>query len=87
MSYLKRQTIKDIVIEKYGSINNFVEKNYLRLQTSRTHIYKLLNGEDVNPTVNTLLKLADLLEVSPQEVFNEYSVRHRDKRPESEHND
>lgn len=85
--YTDRKSIKDIVIEKYGSINNFVEKNYLRLQTSRTHIYKLLNGEDVNPTVNTLIKLADLLDISVGEVFNEYSSRHRDKRPESEHND
>jgi transcriptional regulator with XRE-family HTH domain len=85
--YTDRKSIKDIVIEKYGSINNFVEKNYLRLQTSRTHIYKLLNGEDVNPTVETLIKLATLLEIPEWEVFYEYSSRHRNKRPESEHND
>ena len=56
------QTIKDIVIERYGSINNFIDKNYTKLKTSRTHMYKLLNGENVNPTVETLVELAALLE-------------------------
>ena len=81
------QSIKDIVIEKYGSINNFIDKNYTKLKTSRTHMYKLLNGENVNPTVETLVELAALLELPEEVVFREYSIRHRNKRLESQHKD
>lgn len=81
------QTIKDIVVEKYGSINNFVEENYTKLKTSRTHVYKLLNGESANPTVETLVELATLLEIPEEVVFREYSTRHRNKGLESKHDD
>jgi transcriptional regulator with XRE-family HTH domain len=80
-------SIKDIVIERYGSINNFIDKNYTKLKTSRTHMYKLLNGENVNPTVETLVELAGLLELPEEVVFREYSTRHRIKRLESQHED
>lgn len=82
-----QQTIKDIVIERYGSINNFIDKNYTKLKTSRTHMYKLLNGENVNPTVETLVELATLLEIPEEVVFREYSIRHRNKRLEGQHED
>ncbi len=81
------QTIKDIVVEKYGSINNFVEENYTKLKISRTHMYKLLNGENVNPTVETLVELAILLEIPEEVVFREYSTRHRNKGLENKHDD
>lgn len=81
------QTIKQLVIEKYGSINNFIDKNYTKLKTSRTHIYKLINEESVNPTVETLIELATLLELPEEVVFREYSIRHRNKRFESQHED
>ena len=80
-------SIKDIVIEKYGSINNFIDKNYTKLKTSRTHMYKLLNGENVNPTVETLVELATLLDLPEEVVFREYSIRHRNKRLEGQHED
>jgi transcriptional regulator with XRE-family HTH domain len=79
------QTIKDIVIERYGSINNFIDKNYTKLKTSRTHMYKLLNGENVNPTVETLVELAALLELPEEVVFREYSTRHRNQKLESQY--
>ena len=79
--------IKEIVLQKYGSINNFIEQNYHQMKTSRTHMYKLLNGENVNPTVETLVELAALLELPEEVVFREYSIRHRNKRLESQHED
>ena len=79
------QTIKDIVVERYGPINNFIDKNYTQLKTSRTHMYKLLNGENVNPTVETLIELATLLDLPEEVVFREYSIRHRNKRFEGQH--
>lgn len=82
-----QQSIKEIVVKKYGSINNFVEKNYTKLKISRTHMYKLLNGEDVNPTVETLVELATLLDIPEEVVFREYSTRHRNKGFESKHDD
>jgi DNA-binding phage protein len=81
------QTIKEIVIERYGSINNFIEKNYTKMKTSRTHMYKLLNEENVNPTVETLVELATLLELPEEVVFRAYSLRHRNKRLEGQHED
>lgn len=79
------QSIKDIVIERYGSINNFIDKNYTKLKTSRTHMYKLLQGDNVNPTVETLVELATLLELPEEVVFREYSTRHRNQKLESQH--
>ena len=82
-----QQSIKDIVIERYGSINNFIDKNYTKLKTSRTHMYKLINGENVNPTVETLVELSTLLDLPEEVVFREYSTRHRNKGLESKHDD
>jgi transcriptional regulator with XRE-family HTH domain len=79
--------IKEIVLQKYGSINNFIEQNYHQMKTSRTHMYKLLNGENVNPTVETLVELATLLNINEEEVFNEYSTRYRNKQSEGQHSD
>ena len=81
------KSIKEIVIERYGSINNFIDKNYTKLKTSRTHMYKLLNGENVNPTVETLVELSTLLELPEEVVFREYSTRHRNKRLEGQYED
>ena len=80
------KSIKEQVIEKYGSINNFIEENYTKMKTSRTHMYKLINQEDANPTVATMVELAQLLNIPEEAVFNEYSNRHRNKRPEGQHN-
>ena len=78
-------SIKEMVINQYGSINNFVEQNYQYMKTSRTHMYKLLNGENVNPTVETLVELASLLELPEEVVFREYSTRHRNQKLESQY--
>jgi transcriptional regulator with XRE-family HTH domain len=80
-------SIKEMVINQYGSINNFVEQNYQNMKTSRTHMYKLINGDSVNPTVETLVELANLLHVEEEVIFNEYSTRYRNKQSESQHTD
>jgi len=72
-------SIKDIIITKYGSINQFVSQNQTRLGRlkSRTHIYRLIQGKDINPTLETMTELAKILEIPLEEVVNEYSTRHR----------
>mgnify|MGYP003447000207 CR=1 FL=1 len=57
------------------------------MKTSRTHMYKLINGESVNPTVETLVELSKLLNIPEEVVFNEYSTRYRNKQSESQYSD
>ncbi len=72
--------IKSSVEERYGSINKFIEEKASQMRMSRTHMYKLLNGEDVNPTLETLRELAELTEIPIGDILNEYSMRYRDGR-------
>ena len=71
---MERLNIKDYIINKYGSINNFVDKNYEKLPMSRTHFYKLINHETSNPGIQTLKKLADILELPEEVVYNDYLI-------------
>lgn len=74
MNGLITRTIK----EKYGSTNNFVDKNYMTLGISRTHLYALAEYKINNPGVKTLEQLAKLLDLPKEEVINDYLNRHRD---------
>lgn len=75
MSNIIEETIKT----KFGTINNFVDKNYTALPMSRTNIYKLLNFETQNPGVQTLEALAKLLELPTEDVINAYLIGYRNK--------
>jgi len=76
MSNIIEETIKT----KFGTINNFVDKNYQELPMSRTHVYKLLNFEIQNPGIQTLSALAKLLELPTEDVINAYLAGHRDRQ-------
>lgn len=69
--------LKDVIVEKYGSVNNFVSVKLKEfngeLPISREHIYKTINHEIVNPGIKSLNILADLVGVSREEVYKEYS--------------
>ena len=39
---MSKQTLKEIIEARYGSINNFIHTNYDKIGMSRTYIYKLL---------------------------------------------
>ena len=66
------QTVKEKIIAEYGTINNFVEKRHSELTISRTHLYKLIEHKVKNPTVQTLSKLALLLNMKKEDVIAEY---------------
>lgn len=79
MSNIIEETIKT----KFGTINNFVDKNYQELPMSRTHVYKLLNFEIQNPGIQTLSALAKLLELPTEDVINAYLAGHRNRQSEN----
>ncbi len=83
-----RPTIKDRIEKEFGSINKFVDANYTKLGISRTYLYSLLNkNEECNPTINILVRLSVLTKIPVEEIFNEYSMRYRDRKPSDQHND
>lgn len=81
----KEQTniIEETIKSKFGTINNFVDKNYDKLPCSRTHIYSLLNFEIKNPGIQTLDALASLLELPTEVVINAYITGYRDRWKEN----
>lgn len=81
-----RPTIKERIEKEFGSINKFVDANYTKLGISRTYLYSLLNKEECNPTINILVRLSVLTKIPVEEIFDEYSMRYRNKKSEGEHN-
>ena len=65
--------IKAKIEEKYGTVNKFLDENHHKLTISRTHLYKLIsNDDDVNPTLKTLLEIADILNLNEADVIKVY---------------
>lgn len=56
--------IKEIMQEKGISVAQVSEK----LGATRQSLYRCLNG---NPTMNRLKEIADILDVSPKDLFND----------------
>jgi len=76
-------TVKEKILTEYPSVNNFLDTKHLegKLKMSRTYLYTLINHtQNVNPTVAALIQLAELVGLSQEEVFNEYSAGHRDRQ-------
>ena len=71
------ETVKDVVIRKYGSVNNFLAikaKEFNgELPIAREHIYKLINHEVPNPGIKSLNILADMIGIPREQVYKEYS--------------
>ena len=80
-----RPTVKGRIEKEFGSINKFVDANYTRLGISRTYLYSLLNKEECNPTIGVLVKLSVLTKIPLEEITDEYSMRYRDGKPSSKH--
>ena len=70
-------SVKEIIVEKYGSINAFVDikaKEFNgELPFARYHFYKLLDHEVENPGIKTLNALADMVGIPRDDVYREYS--------------
>jgi len=76
--------LKEIVKEKFGSINNFVET--VNSSISRTQIYYLLTDDRANPTIKTMEELAKVIGCDLEIVINEFKDR-RLKKERSEDGD
>ena len=59
---MEQKLIEKTIMEKYGSINNFFEATKSE-GMSRTHTYKIIKYQVENPGVNTLEKIANILDI------------------------
>lgn len=85
---MKQLTVKERIEKEFGSLNKFVDQNYYNLGISRTYLYALLNKDrGCNPSIGTLVKLSEVTNIPEEDIFREYSVRYRNQRSESQHND
>lgn len=71
-------TIREIAIDKYGSINSFLDKKLedrkgKKLPISRQYFYKLFAHKVDNPGIKSLNAIADLLEIPREIVYKEFS--------------
>ena len=79
--------VKEKIVEQYGSINKFIDAVADKMSMSRTHMYKLIQNRNVNPTIDTLIELSELTNIPMEEIMNEYRNRHRDRQPEGKQSD
>jgi len=70
---LFRQRLKQLILEQYRSLDRF----YLESGLSKGHVSEILRGVS-SPSVTTLIKLAEALEVEVKDffLFPEKSKRH-----------
>lgn len=69
---VNQKIILNTIIKNYGSINNFIEKNYPIDGLSRSSIYYLCKYKLPNPSVRTLYKVATLLKLDPGVALVDY---------------
>lgn len=70
-------SIKDMINEKFSTIDNMLEVTDIQL--SRTYLYRLVNDNTVNPSLEVIEELARILETSIDQIVKAvYSTRHRD---------
>jgi hypothetical protein len=72
---MEKQTIKQKIESEYGNINKFVETVRPKLKMSVPHFYKLINHKTVNPTVDTMRELSELLNIPLEEVMLEFATQ------------
>lgn len=60
--------LKDLIIDRYGSVNNFVEKEDIAL--SRSQIYNILNQTRSNVTLASIQEFARVLKMTEQNVID-----------------
>lgn len=70
-------TIKERIEEQHGTINRFVDSVFNKTKISRTHLYQLINNNEANPTMETMVELARITNIPLEDIINEYSNRYR----------
>lgn len=59
--------LKDYIIERYGSINNFLETTDIKI--SRSQVYYILNQGKNNITLESIREFSRVLELKEQEII------------------
>jgi len=67
------KNLKERIIEKFGSINNFYEVS--RTTLSKTQIYYMLNHPKANPTIKVMSELARVTNVPIDDITKEFQAR------------
>lgn len=80
-------TIKEKIEKEFGSINRFVDMHYAKMGISRTYLYELLNNQECNPTICTLIRLSNITNIPVEELFDEYHMRYRNRWSCDQHTD
>lgn len=69
--------IREIMLEKGISVNEMSEK----LGITRQSFYSIVNG---NPTMSTLAKIAEILDVTVKELFKDENISDNEKEENDE---
>jgi hypothetical protein len=68
-------TLKELVEQKFGTINKFVDVVHNFTTISRTHLYKLINIEVENPGYKTLLEFSTISGIPLQKILELYKEK------------
>jgi hypothetical protein len=60
--------LKEYIIEKYGSINNFLETTDIKI--SRSQVYYILNQGKNNITLESIREFSRVLELNEQQIIH-----------------
>jgi hypothetical protein len=60
--------LKEYIIEKYGSINNFLERTDIKI--SRSQVYYILNQGKNNITLESIREFSRVLELNEQQIIH-----------------
>lgn len=70
--------VREKIEAKFGTLNNFCEKKHGEMLVSRTHLYKLLTGSEINPTIGTLVNLSELTGIPLCEICEEFAQTYKE---------
>jgi hypothetical protein len=65
-------SLKELIEQKFGTINKFVDVVHNFTTISRTHLYKLTNMEVENPGYKTLLEFSNISGIDLETILKLY---------------
>ncbi len=71
--------VKETIIKKFGTLNKFCDAKHNELTISRTHLYKLLNGIERNPSIGTLVNLSELTGIPLTDICDEFAKLYKER--------
>lgn len=68
-------SLKELIEQKFGTINKFVDVVAKFTSISRTHLYKLINMEVENPGYKTLLEFSNISGIPLEKILELYKEK------------